>query len=73
MLMDIDNYYNMLTLCINGAFKWTVNNVEIEPYFAYHIISRLLNEASVVGRAKNTHLIIYNIERKDKDNESVIL
>lgn len=61
-MADLDDYYNILTLIINRMFKFTINNVRIEPKFAHHLIRMSLNDNSIVGRAINTHLIIYNRE-----------
>lgn len=61
-LLDIDKYYDIVKLLINQTFKFTINKVRIEPKFALNLITRALNDASIVGRAKNTHLIIYNRE-----------
>ena len=61
-LMDLDNYYNILALIINKTFTFTINNERIDPDFARYLITRALNDRSIVGRAKNTHLIIYNRE-----------
>jgi len=58
-IIDFDNYYNILTLLLNKSFKYTINNIRIDPMFAHHLIRMALNDKSIVGRAKNTHLIIY--------------
>lgn len=60
--VDLDNYYNILTLLVNKTFKFTINNRRIEPRFAHYLITRAIHEESIVGRAVNTHLIIYNKE-----------
>ena len=61
-MADLDGYYNILTLLVNKMFKFTINNVRIDPIYAHHLIRMSLNESSIVGRAKNTHLIVYNRE-----------
>ena len=59
---DLDGYYNILTFIVNRMFKCTINNERIEPVFAHHLIRMALNDKSLVGRAINTHLIIYDRE-----------
>lgn len=61
-MVDFDNYYNILTLLVNKIFKCTINNVRIDPMFAHHLIRMSLNDKSIVGRARNAHLVIYNKE-----------
>lgn len=61
-MIDFDNYYNLLTFLVNKTFKYTINNVRIDPMFAHHLIRMAMNDKSIVGRAKNAHLIIYNKE-----------
>lgn len=59
---DFDNYFNILTLLVNKMFKFTINNERIDPELAHHLIRMSINDNSIVGRAKNTHLLIYNRE-----------
>lgn len=61
-MADLDGYYDILTFIVNRMFKCTINNERIEPIFAHHLIRKALNDNSIVGRAMNTHLIIYNEE-----------
>lgn len=58
--LGLDIVNSVVPLLINQMYKFTINNVRIEPKFVFYLITRALNDASVVGRAKNTHLIIYH-------------
>lgn len=69
-MADLDDFYNILTLIINRTFKFTINNVRIEPKFDYHLIRMSLNDNSIVGRAINTHLIIYNREAESYESNN---
>lgn len=61
-MVDLDSYYNIFALFVNGMFKYTINGIRIDPRWAHHLIRWSINDRSMVGRAKNTHLIIYNRE-----------